>query len=431
MASFNGRSSYEGNKSEKGNVNFKAVFTGATLLTPIIFNPTIEQKNEIRNFGENGKTEEINYDVTLEIKDSTGKVIGEKKCKKVSLMSKFNPIKLLPSDFKQREGEAQFAENYYLDFEFLISSNLVVDKTKTKALMIDSKMNSGWVPLNVEKAQELYDAVRIAKHRNIESSILSAKRNYEQFLKTALVSAKQGMPDVNYGIKSIDENSCRIAREGEEVLCKLIFDMSNLVRIDYKSESEMKKLKEENAKKYQRYIDDYASFDMSDVEYIFDLFLAKDYDKINKIIFEELANVFKVPSGDRCKFGAFLGARLATDGKIYQSYYQPKSNFGTKFTFKKPYENYAAKEMKDFTAYGSTIISREMAKGLLDEEYGYKENFQNSFVFKPFYLSEMPEAPQSSMQLGMTPQFDEMDFPTVERNRPVQVDTFDVNDLPF
>lgn len=418
--SFNGKNRSE--TPERSGLNYKSIFTGATLATPLIFNPNASQIKSIKNLPDTVKVDDPDYNVTIEIKDSNNRKIEDKAFKRVSLLTKFNPNELLSKELRPKEGETKYADNYYIDFDFLISSSLVTS-VSGKALIIDGKMNSAWIKIDLEKLKELYNAVRIAKHRGEQSSIETAKRNLHGFVKTSVINAKAGELDVNYGVRTLHEDSCRVAREGEQILVKLIFDMSDLIKVPYKTVGDLNTMKIEKENDYNKYIKSYNEFDMSDIEQLFDLFLEKDYDSINSLIFDELKSTFTNSQGKQCKVGIFLGARGGSDGKVYQGYYRPKTKFGEQYTFKKPYENYAPKEIRNFTAYGATIISRDMAKSLTDEEYGYDENFQKSFEFLPFNVEEVSR-PKENKEIDDFPSFE--DFGTKKKVEPNPYD-----DLPF
>lgn len=413
-----------------GTVNYRALFTGAALVTPVTFNPSAAKIKEIKGFGEKSVIEEPRYELILDVKDQDKKVIDNRTVQVVSLLCKYNPNELLSSDYTLPEGALKIADNYFLDFNFYISKDLV-KSTKGSVLVIDAKMNSAWIPVNFEELQGLYDALRLAKLKKDDVKIEFAKSKMANFIKNAVIAEKaafkRSQGDVTYGPPTLDENSCRAAREGEQTLVKLLFDMSDLVRPRYKSTTELLTLKTEKEKKFNEFVESYKNFDMSDMEYIFDLFLEGKYQEINKIIFEDLKEVFENSEGQPCKLGVFLGVNEGKEQKLYQSYFRPYNKFGEQYTFKKPYENYSAKPIAKFTSYGPTVMSYEMAKALVDPDNGFKDEFQKSFEFKVFELGNAKPEVKAKVQneeIGSG-------FEGFEAFEPKADDDGYANDLPF
>ena len=411
-----------------GTINYRALFTGAALVEPIIFNPNAKQIKEIKGFGDKVNIEEPRYELILDVKDQERKVIDNRTVQVISLLCKYNPNELLGLNYVVPEGALKIADNYYLDFNFYISKD-IVKSTKGSVLVIDSKMNSAWVSINFEELQGLYDNLRLAKMRKDDVKIEFAKTKLSNFVKAAVIAEKaafkRSQGDVTYGPPTLDENTCRPAREGEQTLVKLLFDMSDLVRPRYKSTTELLTLKTEKEKKFNEFIESYKNFDMSDMEYVFDLFIEGNYEEVNKIIFEDLKEVFQNSEGKQCKLGVFLGVNEGKEQKLYQSYFRPYNKFGEQYTFKKPYENYSAKPITKFTSYGSTVISYEMAKSITDVENGYKDEFQKSFEFKIFELGNTKSEVKNKVEnenIGSG-------FEGFESFKPIETNFSD--DLPF
>lgn len=389
MSLFKGKRNDESNgTSTEGGLVFNQIFTGQCFMTPIMFNPTGAQIKQIKNLPDSLEVREPEYIVDKTVDRNTGE---KRKVRKISLMCSFEPASML-SKPKAGETAVKYANKYFYNYNVLISSMLVHSRNADKGdkiLVIDSKMNSAWVPCNVDKAIELNEKVRKARKDGVEDEIKDAQDDLTAFVKKAVKQAATAMGDMSYGAACLHLDSVRACRDGEEVISKLIFDMTPLQSAYYMTKDAAKKLQKEDAKKYEARKQAYEDFDMSPTEEIFNMLLANDIDAVNKLIFEDNKEWFE-SDGQQCKFGVFLGARVADDGKVYQSSMGAYGNFifGQQYTFKKAWKAVKPAALKDYSAYGLTFIPKDMAKKITDTQYGYSDIWQDSFEFQPYFVEE-------------------------------------------
>jgi hypothetical protein len=150
---------------------------------------------------------------------------------------------------------------------------------------------------------------------------------------------------------------------------------------------------------------------MSPAEEIFTMLLANDIDGVNKLIFDENKEWFE-SDGQQCKFGVFLGARVADDGKVYQSHMGAYGNFifGQQYTFKKQWKAVKSAVLKDYSAYGVTFMPKDMAKKITDPQYGYSDIWQDSFVFQPYTVEEFVPAQDVEVKTTSSNSGDDLPF---------------------
>jgi hypothetical protein len=411
MSLFKGKRNDESNgTSTEGGFKFNQVFTGEAFLTPIMFNPTGAQIKEIKNLPDSFEIREPEYIIEKTVDKNTGE---KRTVRKISLLCSFDPNTMLPKP-KAGETVVKYANKYFYNYSVLISSKIVHSRNADKGdkiLVIDSKMNSAWIPCNVDKALELNEKLRKARKDGVEDEITDAQDDMTAFVKKAVKAAATAMGDVGYGAPSLHLDSVRACRDGEEVITKLIFDMTPLQAVYYMTKDAAKKLQKEDAKKYEARKQAYEDFDMSPAEEIFSMLLANDIDGVNKLIFEDNKEWFE-SDGQQCKFGVFLGARVADDGKVYQSHMGAYGNFifGQQYTFKKQWKAVKAAVLKDYSAYGVTFMPKDMAKKITDPQYGYSDIWQDSFVFQPYTVEEFVPAQDVEVKTTSSNSGDDLPF---------------------
>lgn len=388
--------------SSEGSLKFNKIFTGEAFVTPLIFNPTAEQIKQFKKLPDSLEVKEPNYIVEKVVNKESGE---KRPVRKVSLLTTFDPNKFI----KHKAGETvvKYGQNYFLNYEILISNTLVTSDKSDKMYVIDAKMNTAWVNCNLEKVKALGEKLRLARKSGDATEIEDAKDEITKFTRKAVKEAAAAMGDKSYGAAAIDLTTVRVCREGEDTLAKLIFDMSAISMPRYMTKEDIKKLQKEDPKKCEARVKDYEEFDMSHTEEIFNMCVANRFDEVNQLIFEDNKEFFQ-SEGKQCEFGVFLGARVSDDHKIYQSYMRPLGNFGMECTFKKAYKAVKSAVMDGFSAYGPTFMPKAMVKKITDANYGYSDIWQDSFVFTPYDVEEFEPAK------------DEVVAPKVE-----------VDDLPF
>lgn len=404
---FKGKRNDESNGTPlSGGLTFNQVFTGEAFVTPLIFNPNAEQLKRVKGLPDKVEVNEPNYIVEVAVAKGSEE---KRKMLKINLLCGFNPNTMLP---KPKEGDkvVKYADKYFLNFDIMASSSIVTNKNRDKVMVIDGKLNSCWVECDVEKAVKLNEELKAARKSKDGDAISDAKDDASKFIRTAVKKAAAAMGDVSYGAAKIDLDTVRIAREGEEPLAKLIFDMTAMSPVRYMTKEEGKKLQKEDAKKYEARKKAYEEFDMSMTEEIFNLFVTQKFDAVNTLIFDENKEWFE-SDGQQCKVGVFLGARLTEDHKVYQSCMRPSSKlcFGDYFTFKKYYSSSKAQTLKDFPEYGNTFMPKETAKRIVDQEYGYQDIWQDSFAFQPYFVPEFT-APEESVEVESKDESDDLPF---------------------
>lgn len=391
MSLFKGKrndTSATGNSIEGGFV-FNQQFTGEVFLTPLAFNPTGEEIKAFKNLPDSVNVEDPNYIMEKIVDRETEE---KRTVRRIILLTKFNPNTQLPKGTADKPA-VKYGENYFYNLPASqISSHIVHSRNEEKGdkiLVIDAKMNSAWVNCDVDKAITLNDAYKVARKGGDEDEIEDAKNAMTKFVRKAVKDAAAVTGDVSYGASAIDLVSARMCRDGEEPIAKLLFDMTPLSSVRYMTKADIKTLTKTDPKTCERRQKEYEEFDMSHTEEVFNMLLDGKFEEVNKLIFEDNKEAFE-SDGEQCKIGVFFGARLTDEGKVYQSSMSPygKFIFGQHYTFKKPWKAVKPAVLKDFTAYGPTFINKEMAKRITDSQYGYNDEWQNSFAFQPYVLEQ-------------------------------------------
>ena len=449
----------EARQSYDNAIDYQTLFTGECNAEPIMFNPTPEQ---LQAFRKTKKLPETKYSLELNKKDFKGNEV-RLAYQKVSLLCAFSPMENLQPEFKKENPLASFGEKRYVNFDFVISDRLVFSTASPKVLVIDAKLHSDWVPCDREQMQKLYNNYRLAKAK--KEDVTKSFNAFQEYTKTCVMQkqsvdfAERG--DINYMSPPLDLQTVRPAREGEEVMMKLFFDMSTIYnpryktqkqRIEAKVAAEKEKVAPGAENSYQQWENEYKKFSMGFVFQIFDLFLEKRYDDINGIFTnEKYESVFKIFNKEtkemiRKKLGIFLGVSRYTDKegneRFSQVCYDTIKSFGANFTFTAPWANKKPQLFPDLLSeYGRTNMPKDMCKEITNRDYGFSKiaNFQNSFEFKPFYLQNVVE-PTANEEIDARPSnthgtsFDSIgsDFDIDKKPASVTSANFDAfSDFPF
>lgn len=394
MSLFKGKRNDESNgQSVEGGLKYGQVFTGQVFVTPLIFNPTGEQIKEIKKLPDSLSVNEPVYITEKTINKETGE---KRVVRRISLLTSFNPNIQLSKD-----NAVKYGNEYFYTLTYTISPVIVVAEKTSKVLVMDAKMNSAWIPADIAKVTSLGNEYRDAQKSDDENEISDLREKLTKLARKVTKDAAAAMGDVAYGAAAIDLSTVRFARDGEEPVAKLIFDMSSLSPVRYMSKTDAKKMQKDDAKKFEKLSKEYEEFDFSHVEMIFDLMLNGQMEEVNKLIFDENKEFFQSDEIQN-KVGIFFGANQAEDGKIYQSNFGPygKFLFGQEYTFKKAWKTVKSAVITGFEKYGETFMSKNAAKRIADADYGYSDQWQGSFKFQPFVAGDIL-IPESSEKVSV------------------------------
>lgn len=393
-------------QSSNTGLSFKGLFSGTALVTPVIFNPNAEQIRAIKNIKPEFEVKEPEYIIKSPVKDENGDVIPDKtqSFRKVSLMFTFDPNAML----KLKAENKKYADKFFSNFEFKISNRLTINKAGTKLMVIDGKLNQFWIDINAEKLQEMYKEYR-GKTGNKEEQL----EDILAFVRKAAKKAQDTPRATRSPLDDLDLKTVRFCREGEQILYKLIFNMSDMYIPKKLSSDDAKKMKKENEKKYEEYMATYEETDMTFISSMFDDLMSENYENLNDMIFNTKKEFFE-QDGYPCKLGVFLGVRAGNDGKFYQGCFTPAHIYGDNYTFRLPYKTALPKAVDGASAYGVTLMPKKMAHDVAgitsngSQGYAYRDIWQDSFEFKEFTPEDA--IPETVVETSKAEEIDDLPF---------------------
>ena len=318
-------------RQANASVDFKAIFSGAALVTPICFNPTAEQLRTLKNIPADREVNEQEYKANL--KD--GEVYSV-----VNLLCKFNPNEILKT-------KGEFSDNVYVNYKILCQNKERVGGASGKTQVIDEHNQSAWVKLagkttlckQIEKIQEDQD---FAAYKEKDS------------------------------VFKINAKTARIAKVGEVALYQLVFDMSvldehrpNKENPDKGTTLETFALSENPTKTFENICEgDVSSLNM---------LLASSKDEFD-------AAEFFHKDGVQNKIGVVLGMR-EKDGKTYQDILCPSPKAPARCTWR-------PSDMMRPYPFGEYRVAKETVENITNADYPWSSHWGGNLDFK---VQEMPK----------------------------------------
>lgn len=325
-------------RAENSNINYRAVFAGETLVTPIMFNPNAEQIKTIKNLPEDFDVNEPEYARTITINGE------EKTFSVISLYTKFNPNEALGV-------EKQYSDSVVIPFELLLSPNPVKGKNSGKYQIIDESNVTAWVRVP-DKRKKLSETIK----EQIDTN------EYSQY----------------DSIHKINPETARIACVGEVALYQLIFDLSTLDphRPDKDMELTEFKLGENPTETFKNICN-------GDVTVLNDLM---QYTGSTN----ELMELF-VTNGNQNQLGVFLGGRPNSDHtRLYQTVMTAATQVN--ITYRSTFRPFDPKmEKNGMENLGETQMPKEALKVLVDENYPWQSEWGGTLALKEIKLSDVKE----------------------------------------
>ena len=313
-------------RSQQSEINYKAIFSGAALVTPVCFNPTAEQLRAIKNIKAEYEVTEPDYHATM--KD--GEVYSV-----VSLLCKFNPNEIL----KLKKNE--YANEVFVNYKVFLKNEDRVGAASGKTQVIDEHNQSAWIKLSGKTSLS----------KQIEK--VQAEQDYNQYKDKD-------------SIYKINAKTARIAKVGEVALYDLIFAMSTLDEHRINAENPAKsttldefKIGEDPSKTFENICE-------GDVSAL-DMFLVTNSDEFD-------GSDFFYKNGVQNKLGVVLGAR-EKDGKLYQDILTPSPKAPNKCTFR------PSDMMRQYT-FGESRVAKETVENMTNADYPWASHWGGNLDFK-------------------------------------------------
>lgn len=339
-------------RAERANINYKAKFTGETLVRPITFNPNGEQIKTIKSLPETFDVTDPTYTRNVYLYENDEKV--EKEFTVLSLMCSYNPNELLGV-------ENQYSDEMFVNYEIYISPEQVKGKDKkdsdgniipnsAKYQLIDDHNQTAWVV--IKPKQKIADAIKAAKEDSTTSPYDS--------------------------VHKIDPKTARIACVGEVALYQLLFNMSNF---------------DEHKPDKEQYLNEFVISDKPTES--FKNLCAGNFEELNKFCKFSAENDdygdFFFPNGEQNMIGLLLSVQVNKDGTtLYQSCYRTETerNIYINCTFRPISRLY---DLKDSPLGKNTRLPKELIKHLTDKKYPWRGEFGGTLAFKEMTLDMIKE----------------------------------------
>lgn len=196
------------NETNNVKINFKALFAGETLVTPVMFNPTLEQKIKLTKASDKyaeilRASGEINYVRTMGTENEEYRII--------SLLCKFNP-----NEMTESKSDSKYQDEVFTEYRVAISDRFVPKSKKDipTYMIIDNKLNTTWVPLSeisqkgVDKAVKEYNTKMNQEGKSFnqmceQSSRLAYQGEYQLL---SLINTLAGKSKFNYSAAIYQEH---------------------------------------------------------------------------------------------------------------------------------------------------------------------------------------------------------------------------------
>ena len=338
-------------RSQRTEINFKAVFTGCTYTTPVMFNPTADDLRRIKNINPEWDINEPEYT----------RVIKEEDYRIISLMCKFNPNKTL------KLKKSEYANDVFVDYKIYISDRTVVGAKSGKTQIIDQHNQNGWILL--EGDAPLAEQVRKAQ---LEDS-----------------PYKNGDP-----IRRMNPDTARPAKQGEVALYDLVFRMSTLDRHYINEDAPEKSTRLDEFKLGEN------------PEEVWSNLVNGDYTSLNMLMADNEQDFegknFFVTDGVNNRLGLMLGARPNSDkDKLWQSVLSPftVNPVGFEATYRSTDREW---DYSDTIYEGVKLTKSKLSKKAVEymthEDYPWKDFWNHSLEFQEVTVEDLPENNSSADQ---------------------------------
>lgn len=333
------------NSAQQNSINFKALFTGETLVTPVMFNPSAEDLRRIKNINAEWDVNEPDYLKTIK---------GEE-YRIISLLCKFNPNETL------KLKTPAYPNDMFVEYKLYVSNRPVVGTNSGKTQIIDCHNQNAWIKL--EGKAKLADQIKAAQKEDSPY--------------------KSGDP-----LRKINADTARIAKQGEVALYDLVFKMSTLDKHNIKEDEPAKSTR----------LDDFRLGE--NAEKTFENIVNGDYTALNMLMADnpqdfEGKEFFVNKSGNNNKFGVMLGVRPNLEGdKIYQDVLTPFTVFSVT-----PECIYRSTDREwDYTdvihnkvKLGKSKLSKKAVEYMTASQYGWSSFWNNSFTFQEVTIADLPK----------------------------------------
>jgi hypothetical protein len=332
------------NSAQQSNINFRALFTGETYVTPVAFNPSAEDLRKIKNVREDFEIKEPEYN----------KVIKGEDYHIISLLCKFNPNETL------KLKTQAYANEVFINYNLYISNRPVMGANSGKTQIIDCHNQNAWIKL--EGKAKLADQIKAAQQHDSPY--------------------KDGDP-----LRKINSDTARIAKQGEVALYDLVFKMSTLDKHNIKEDEPTKSTR----------LDDFRLGE--NAEKTFENLTKGDYTALNMLLasnsqdFEGKEHFVK--GNENNKIGVLLGVRPNQEGdKIYQDVFTPFTVFSVV-----PETIYRSTDREwDYTdtvykgkKLGKSRLNKKAVESLTSPTYPWTSYWSNSFKFQEVTVDDLPK----------------------------------------
>lgn len=322
-------------RAAKAQVNYKARFSGETITTPVLFNPTAEEIRKIKELPEGMDIREPSYKKTIKGDEYS----------LISLLLQYNPNKLL------KLKDKPYSDKMFVNYVVHCSPEFVQGAKSGKWQVIDQSNEHAWV--TIEDDQSVEDAV--------------------------ITAVKSGTYNDYDKIHKVDAQTARKACVGEVALYSLVFNMSTLDPNVPNKDMELTGFK---------FGDDptetFKNFCEGDLTPLNNLMV------LNDAVVDE--KEFFITNGKQNSLGVFLGVRGNDDNTVmYQDIMYPLTfmNVFTPSTFRPTSYN---REVSGFEDLGKTRLDRDAVKWLKAEKYAWSSEWGGSLNFKEMSLTDLRTA---------------------------------------
>lgn len=190
--------------NQTSKVEYGKLFAGEAEVTPVRFNPTLEETIKLKNVNQKyadilrGRGE-IDY-------KKVDKANNEWRI--ISLLCKFNPNEMI------KDNTVKYEDNVFVDYQVTISNRLVQStKNPNKYMVIDNKLNTVWIDLpntkldTVKKAIIQYNKEKVNEDKpHLQLCDQSARVAYQgEYQLLSLINNLAGKSKFNYNKAAYDK----------------------------------------------------------------------------------------------------------------------------------------------------------------------------------------------------------------------------------
>jgi hypothetical protein len=332
------------NQSEKPQLNFRAMFTGEVLATPVKFNPTADDLRKIKNIKDDFDVKEPEY----------RKTIQGNEYQTVSLLLKFNPNKVL-----KLKNQA-YPNEMFTEYKIYVSNRPNVAGKSGKTQIIDQHNQSAWIKLEGKDSLE------------------------KQVMKAQEVDSPYSPGDP---LRKINPKTARVAMQGEVALYDLVFKMSTL---------DKHKINEDDATK-STFLEDFVLGE--NPKEVMENIFNGECTSLNMLVDKESdfpgKEFFFNKDGENNPIGVMLGVRPNDSGdKIYQEVYAPFTVFpvAQETTFRPMDKEYDYSDIKfNGVKLDKGHLNKKAVEAMTDANYPWKAFWNNSFKFQEVTVDDLPK----------------------------------------